>query len=175
MKQIIWVAIILPTLFLGKSLGSLRQKYHTWALVHIAFLSGYRMFFAKSTKLFVNIFASGLCSITSSTRNRAIAIFPTIPFTIYYKCNCCVYTGVEQSQIIHSIWLFTKSHILNTRTMLDITFLLYIMLSLTCPSEHFFHNFGSPIYLGASSTWLGAIANIPFTPCTINLNRNRTG
>lgn len=152
---------------------SLRKNYHTRALVQIAFLSVYRMFFAKSTKLLVNIFTSGLCSITSSTRNRAIAIFPTIPFTIHYKCNWRIYTGVEQSQLyikIHSIWLVTQtSYILNTRTMLGITFLFYIMLSLTCPSEHFFHNFGSPIDLGASSTWLGAISNIPFTPCTINL------
>ena len=127
------------------------------------------MFFANSTKLFVNIFTSGLCSITSSTRNRAIAIFPTIPFTIHYKCNWLIYKGVEQLQM-HIIWLIAKfRHILNTRTMLSITLLFYIMLSLTCPSEHFFHNFSSPIYLGASSTWLGAISNIPFTPYTINL------
>ena len=86
-------------LLLKKSLGSLRQKYHTRALVQIAFLSFYRMFFANSTKLFVNIFTSGLCSITSSTRNRAIAIFPTIPFTIHYKCNWLIYKGVEQSQM----------------------------------------------------------------------------
>ena len=175
MKQIIWVAIILLTLnvvLLKKSLGSLRQKYHTRALVQIAFLSFYRMFFANSTKLFVNIFTSGLCSITSSTRNRAIAIFPTIPFTIHYKCNWLIYKGVEQLQmhIIRCIWLIAKfRHILNTRTMLSITLLFYIMLSLTCPSEHFFHNFSSPIYLGASSTWLGAISNIPVTPRTINL------
>ena len=128
------------------------------------------MLFAKSTKLFINIFASGLCSITSSTRNRAIAVFPIIPFTVHYECNWVIYKGVEQLQMHISIWLITKfRHILNTRTMLSITLLFYIMLSLTCPSEHFFHNFSSPIYLGASSTWLGAISNIPFTPCTINL------
>ena len=134
------------------------------------------MLFAKSTKLFINIFASGFCSITSSTRNRAIAVFPTIPFAIHYECNFIKeqnsHKRILNAILKNSIWLVTKtSHILYTRTMLGITFLFYIMLSLTCPSEHFFHNFGSPIDLGASSTWLGAISNIPFTPCTINLKQ----
>ena len=163
---------------LKESLGSLRQKYHTWALVHIAFFRGYRMLFAKSTKLFINIFASGFCSITSSTRNRAIAVFPTIPFAIHYECNFIKEQNSHKwiLNVKNSIWLVTKtSHILSTRTMLGITFLFYIMLSLTCPSEHFFHNFGSPIDLGASSTWLGAISNIPFTPCTINLKQKFDG